>query len=191
MKLLMIGLAIVVAATAALAAVVAPLAVAMPAMAAHLDGGTLLPTLTSPTGPAGTSGPGARDIPVHILDLYVSAARRCPGLPWSVLAGIGKVESDHGRGPQLSPAGAEGPMQFMPATWAHYGVDGDGDGVASIWDAADAVPAAADYLCANGGGQPTGLSAAILQYNHDASYVRLVLAWANAYSGAAPTTLTS
>ena len=120
-----------------------------------------------------------------MVTLYVAASARCPGLPWTVLAAIGKVETDHGRGPEVSPAGAEGPMQFLPATWAAYGVDGDGDGVASIWDAADAVPAAADYLCANGGGAPSSLNNAIWNYNHSASYVQLVLAWAATYTTAA------
>jgi membrane-bound lytic murein transglycosylase B len=120
-----------------------------------------------------------------MLILYVSGATRCPGLPWTVLAGIGKVESDHGRGGEVSPAGAEGPMQFMPATWAVYGIDGDGDGVADIWDPADAVPSAGHYLCVNGGGSPATLSNAIWNYNHDNGYVRLVLAWAARYGSAA------
>jgi len=139
-----------------------------------------------PVGPAATPAAVA-DIPPDMLRLYVSAAGRCPGLPWTVLAAIGKVETDHGRGPEVSPAGAEGPMQFMPATWARYGVDGDGDGVASVWDAADAVPAAADLLCANGGGDPAQLQSAIFQYNHDDAYVALVLAWAQRYAVSVPT----
>jgi hypothetical protein len=125
------------------------------------------------------------DIPPRMLTLYVRGTAWCPGLPWTVLAGIGKVETNHGRGGEVSPAGAEGPMQFMPATWAVYGLDGDGDGVANIWDAADAVPSAAHYLCANGGGNPATLSEAIWHYNHDNSYVQLVLAWAARYAAAA------
>jgi hypothetical protein len=142
----------------------------------------------SPNGPSpdGSSPPSAAaiaDIPSVMLALYQSAATRCPGLPWEVLAGIGKVETNHGRGSLLSPAGAEGPMQFMPATWAEYGVDADGDGDPSVWDPADAVPAAADLLCANGGRDPSTLASAIFQYNHDASYVQSVLAWAARYAG--------
>ena len=131
--------------------------------------------------------PGGERPPAAMEALYKAAATRCPGLPWSVLAAIGKVESDHGRNGGRSSAGAEGPMQFLPSTWARYGVDGNADGVASIWDPADAVPAAADYLCANGAATASGLPAAIYQYNHDATYVRTVLAIAAAYDSAAST----
>jgi Transglycosylase SLT domain len=147
------------------------------------SGGPLVGAAVS--APPVTAGQLVADIPPSMLELYVSARPWCPGLPWTVLAGIGKVETDHGRGAEVSPAGAEGPMQFMPATWAAYAVDGDGDGVASIWDAADAVPAAAHYLCANGGGDPAGLRNAIWHYNHDDSYVEVVLAWAARYAAAA------
>jgi hypothetical protein len=175
---LLIGAVLVAVLSALLLALGAPLALAG---AGAGGGGAGQPVLPS-SGPA---GPAVADIPPAMLALYVSAAQRCPGLPWQVLAAIGKVETDHGRGAMVSPAGAEGPMQFMPATWAEYGVDGDGDGVASIWDAADAVPAAADLLCANGGGNPATLASAILQYNHADWYVQLVLAWAAKYAAAA------
>ncbi len=64
-----------------------------------------------------------------------------------MLAGIGQVETDHGANKNVSSAGAMGPMQFMPATWAAYGVDGDGDGKADILNQTDAVYSAAHYLC--------------------------------------------
>ncbi|MFI5068099.1 MAG: NlpC/P60 family protein [Streptosporangiales bacterium] len=70
------------------------------------------------------SGLARQDIPAGYLAWYMSAAQTCPGLPWSVLAGIGKVESDHGRSSlpgvraESNSAGAEGPMQFLPATFA-------------------------------------------------------------------------
>ena len=59
----------------------------------------------------------------------MGAAQTCPGLPWGVLAGIGEVESDHGQ--STAPgvhsganfAGAEGPMQFEPATFARYATE--------------------------------------------------------------------
>ncbi len=117
------------------------------------------------------------------LALYQQAATLCPGLSWTVLAAIGQIESDHGRNPGPSSAGALGPMQFLPATWRIYGVDGDGDGKADIMDPYDAVPAAAKYLCASGAGRgAAGLSRAIFAYNHSQVYVNDVLALARAYA---------
>ncbi|MFG1699160.1 lytic transglycosylase domain-containing protein [Nonomuraea sp. NPDC049309] len=121
--------------------------------------------------------------PRSYLELYKASATRCPGLSWTVLAAIGQVESGHGRNNGPSSAGALGPMQFMPATWEHYGVDGDGDGKKDIWSPYDAVPAAADYLCANKAGQGgERLRKAIWFYNHSWDYVNKVLAIADAYA---------
>lgn len=115
--------------------------------------------------------------------LYRSAATTCPGLSWTVLAAIGQVESGHGRNPGVSYAGAQGPMQFMPATFAHYGVDGDGDGRIDIQSAADAIFTAARYLCANGAGKGgKKLYFAIYRYNHADWYVQLVLTLAAKYA---------
>jgi hypothetical protein len=117
------------------------------------------------------------------LELYQQAAGTCPGLSWTVLAAIGQIESGHGRNVGPSSAGALGPMQFMPATWRSYGVDGDGDGKADIMDPFDAVPAAAKYLCASGAGRGGGsLSTAIWHYNHSQAYVNAVLSLARAYA---------
>ncbi|MGL5830355.1 MAG: lytic transglycosylase domain-containing protein, partial [Angustibacter sp.] len=74
-----------------------------------------------------------------------------------------------------SSAGAVGPMQFMPRTFAAYGVDGNRDGVKDAWDPADAIYSAANYLCANGGGRPTGIQKALFAYNRAQWYVDLVL----------------
>jgi cell wall-associated NlpC family hydrolase len=106
-----------------------------------------LQALASPTiaaTPTATS-----QIPAAYLSLYQAAAQRCP-MPWTILAAVGQVESDQGRDTAVSSAGAEGPMQFEPATWARWGFDGDGDGKKDPRDPADAIPAAADYLCSLG-----------------------------------------
>jgi membrane-bound lytic murein transglycosylase B len=119
------------------------------------------------------------------LALYHGASPGGPGLSWTVLAAIGQVESGHGRNMGTSSAGAQGPMQFEPATFAAYAIDGDHDGVKSIMDPADAIYTASHYLCANGAGRgPSALSAAILHYNHAGWYVEMVLKLASEYAAA-------
>jgi hypothetical protein len=122
-------------------------------------------------------------IPATYLDLYRRAAVTCPGLPWTVLAAIGTVETGNGRDVHKSSAGAEGPMQFLPSTWAMYGYDADGDGKADINDPTDAVFSAARYLCAAGAGRAgQSLDNAIFSYNHAWWYVREVINIANRYA---------
>ena len=116
-------------------------------------------TSASQAGTSLAGGPSTlalADIPPAYLALYMGAAQTCPGLPWGVLAGIGKAESDHGRSTApgvnfgANHAGAEGPMQFEPATFAQYAVDGDHDGRLNVYDPADAIYTAAAMLCTNG-----------------------------------------
>ncbi|MEZ0071648.1 NlpC/P60 family protein [Planotetraspora sp. GP83] len=127
----------------------------------------------------------AGDIPPDYLRLYQQAGQTY-GIPWQVLAGIGKAESDHGRGVAVgirygaNHAGAMGPMQFLGSTWTTYGVDGNGDGRTDAYDSADAIPSAAKYLKASGA--PGDLYRAIWRYNHTDWYVRRVLGYAREYS---------
>jgi hypothetical protein len=131
-------------------------------------------------------------IPARYLHLYEEAAQRY-GLDWAILAGIGKVECDHGRDRDPScrregatnAAGAGGPMQFLAPTWAQYGVDGDGDGRTDRWDMADAIYGAANYLRASGA--PSEYGKAIFAYNHAGWYVADVQSWAARYRGSALT----
>ncbi|MBN6055310.1 lytic transglycosylase domain-containing protein [Nonomuraea sp. RK-328] len=140
---------------------------------------------TAPTAGAPTTGPATGGRPSSYLELYKQSATRCPGLSWTVLAAIGQVESSHGRNNGPSSAGALGPMQFMPATWKVYGVDGDGDGKSDIWSPYDAVPGAANYLCANGAGKGgQKLRKAIWFYNHSWDYVNKVMGVAEGYARA-------
>jgi membrane-bound lytic murein transglycosylase B len=137
-----------------------------------------LAALAAAAASAGTQAAGSargHGIPPAYLALYRAAATTCPGMDWHVLAAIGQVESGHGHNVGPSSAGAEGPMQFMPATFAGYAVDGNGDGVTDIWNPADAIYTAARYLCANGAGSPTKLYTAIWHYNHADWYVQMVL----------------
>lgn len=114
------------------------------------------------------------------IKLYKEAARKYGfGRDWYVLAAIGQVESNHGQNMGPSSAGAMGPMQFMPATWATSGVDGNGDGTANVMDPRDAIPAAAGYL--KEGGAPRDWYAALFSYNHADWYVKKVFAVAEGY----------
>jgi soluble lytic murein transglycosylase-like protein len=91
------------------------------------------------------------------------------GVPWSYLAAIHLVETRMGRIRGTSTAGAQGPMQFIPATWARYG---EGD----INSDRDSIRAAARYLRANGA--PANMANALFRYNQSERYVRAVTAYA-------------
>lgn len=132
-------------------------------------------------GTLSTSDKALKEIPADLLPTYQSAAATCHGLDWTILAAIHKIETGFGRGRATSSAGAQGPMQFMPATWRAYSVDGDWDGVANINDVHDAVYSAANLLCANGAGDPGRLADAIWTYNHSDEYVAEVLDVAASY----------
>jgi Transglycosylase SLT domain len=140
-------------------------------------------TLRKQQLPVATVAPG--QTPSTYLQLFrASAALYCPGLSWTVLAAIGQIESGDGANVGPSSAGALGPMQFLPSTWAIWGTDGFGQtGPPDIMNPYDAVPAAARLLCAAGaagGGQ--ALYGAIFAYNHADWYVREVLALAAEYA---------
>jgi hypothetical protein len=185
------------------------------------------PTSPAPRDEAPVSELAASGIPITALNAYKQAATRearlqpdC-GPAWPLLAGIGRVESDHGRfagavlhsdglstprviGIPLNGHGtalirdtdngrldgdtvydrAVGPMQFIPSTWAGWGVDANGDGVKDPFNIFDATAAAADYLCAAGRDLTTtpGQVQAILSYNHSYDYVRLVMSLERVYA---------
>jgi membrane-bound lytic murein transglycosylase B len=105
----------------------------------------------------------------QLLSFYREGERRF-GVPWQVLAAVNLVETGMGRIRGTSVAGARGPMQFMPATWAAYG-RGDID------DPHDAILAAARYLAHNGGGRGR-VAEALFAYNHSSRYVQGVQAYA-------------
>ena len=120
------------------------------------------------------------DIPPTFLSLYREAAARF-GVPVEVLAAVGKVECDHGRNPDCAhpnSAGAVGPMQFLPPTFAAY-ASASGSAAPSVLDPRDAVFAAAALLAANH--VATDPWAAVFAYNRADWYVATVLAWAVVY----------
>ena len=144
----------------------------------------------------GVSDLALREIPPTYLRLYEAAAERY-GLDWAILAGIGKVECDHGRDPDpsctregaVNSAGAGGPMQFIASTWAEYGVAAEGHGRPDRWNPADSIYGAANYLRA--AGAPGSYRAAIYAYNHAGWYVEEVESWASRYRGLPPSTAES
>lgn len=140
----------------------------------------------------GVSRPGS--IPAPMLRLYRAAASTCPGLSWTVLAAVGTVESDNGAAPLPgvrsghNRAGAEGPMQFEPATFARYDrpVPSGGADPPSPYDPVDAVYAASRMLCADRAGEPGHLGSALFDYNHSTAYVAEVIGVARSLGLAAP-----
>jgi len=137
---------------------------------------------------AGSAGCGAgaspsdtaqKTMPAELMALYKSAEEKY-GVPWSLLASINSIESGFGTNMGPSSAGARGPMQFMPATWRAYGVDGNRDGRKDVMDPEDAIPAAARYLMASGA--PKDMQRAVFAYNHAQWYVDKVLALAKTFA---------
>jgi len=123
------------------------------------------------------------DIPPFLLPIY-QAAGAAYGIPWEVLAAINQVETDYGRDLSVSNAGAEGWMQFLPSSWAQYGVDVNGEGYEDPYNPADAIFAAARYLAAAGGAGH--IRAAIYAYNHSQAYVDSVMLRAQLLDGTPP-----
>lgn len=120
------------------------------------------------------------DIPSAYLALYQQAGLAY-NVPWQLLAAIGKVESDHGRNPNAyrpNEAGAQGPMQFIPSSWARYRWAG-GNPSPDINNPRDAIFAAAAYLRV--AGAPGDLPRAIFAYNHAWWYVDMVQRQMDAY----------
>jgi Transglycosylase SLT domain len=127
-------------------------------------------------------------IPPFLLPIY-QAAGTAYGIPWQVLAAINEVETDYGRDLSISSAGAEGWMQFLPSSWAQYGVDANGDGYEDPYNPADAIFAAARYLAAAGGAH--GIRAAVFSYNHSQAYVESVMLRAQLLDGTPPELLSA
>ena len=200
--------------------------------------GTPLPSGARPPGGTGLNGGrsggtastqlAANGIPSRAVRAYQQAAVAAGcGIPWTLVAAIGRVESNHGQfgGATLLSDGrsdppiigipldgrpgvaeikdtdggkwdgdptydrAVGPMQFIPSSWAIFGVDGDGDGKIDPFDIDDAAMSAAKYLCRAGGGDLSNEANqrnAVYSYNRSTTYVDTVMALAAVYAGGAP-----
>ena len=200
------------------AILVSPLVLALTVVALAAGASIAIPMSRSVSG-GGPSEEAVDDIGPRLISIYRDAVESCAGLPWTVLAGIAKVESNHGRygGATVEPDGivsppiigiplngtnntarirdtdngrldgdtvwdrAVGPFQFIPSSWAIFGIDADRDGTASPHDIVDAAHAAVNHLC------PTGtlddIRAALFAYNRSTAYVDKVLEWADHYTG--------
>ena len=119
-------------------------------------------------------------IPPFLLPIYQAAGIEYD-VPWQVLAAINEIETDYGRNLSVSSAGAVGWMQFIPSTWARYGVDATGSGYADPYNPVDAIFAAARYLSAAGASK--NLPDAVYSYNHAWWYVQSVLLRAKLIGG--------
>jgi hypothetical protein len=91
---------------------------------------------------------GSPTIPEEYSPVIAEAAQRCPAVPSRVLAAQIAVESAW-QPDAVSPAGAQGIAQFMPATWEQYGIDANGDGARDVWNPIDAIHSAAALNCVN------------------------------------------
>jgi hypothetical protein len=179
-RALRLGLALALAAIAGCLGLVLTLAAVL--------GIALAPPSSAGREADGVSALAQREIPPLYLRLYRQAGMHYD-LDWAILAGIGKVECNHGRDPApscthegaVNSAGAGGPMQFLASTFSEYEVDAEGNGEPDRWSPADAIYSAANYLRASGA--PGDYRKAIFAYNHAEWYVDEVEHWASLYRG--------
>jgi Transglycosylase SLT domain len=143
----------------------------VPSISDDVAAGVDLARLTS-AGPLPRAAPRVRPPPaaMRLLGWYREAQRRF-GVRWQLLAAVNFVESAFCKVKNASGAGAQGPMQFEPATWRAYGLGGNID------DPHDAILGAANYLAANGGVHRERDS--LFRYNHSPLYVDAVTRYAN------------
>jgi cell wall-associated NlpC family hydrolase len=144
------------------------------------------PHASGPSSASFSSGPAisfsqtqSGAMPFAALRAIWQAAGNAYAIPWPVLGAINKVETNFGQNLGPSSAGAVGWMQFMPSTWARWGIDANGDGVADPNNPTDAIFSAARYLVGCGG--QFDIARAVYCYNHSHSYVSEVLGLAALY----------
>lgn len=122
------------------------------------------------------------------------------GLPWNLLAAVGRLESGHADGgrtdvlgtlstPRVSPNGELGPMQLPAAVWEQYAADGNADGRTDPQNVFDQSLAAGHWMCANEANlrEPEGRARAIALFDPRPEYRVNVEAWSAAYEKGAAT----
>ena len=134
----------------------------------HVEAGAGLRALASPIDPPIDMRITPPDNP-HNLQRYYRRSGRRYDIPVEILASLNFAESKFGRFMGPSSAGAKGPMQFIPSTWAIYGEG-------NIWNPRDAIMAAARYLSASGA--PEDMPTALYRYNASTAYVNAILTYA-------------
>jgi cell wall-associated NlpC family hydrolase len=169
---LVLGLAVSSSASADTFRVAGQHSTAGGATATFAPSATVIPFTEAP----GSSGP----MSFAALRSIWQAAGSAYGIPWEVLAAINKVETNFGQNLGPSSAGAVGWMQFLPSTWARWGIDANGDGIADPNNPTDAIFSAARYLAGCGG--QFDIKRAVYCYNHSAAYVHDVLGLAAMYA---------
>jgi soluble lytic murein transglycosylase-like protein len=144
------------------------------AVTGSLDAGKQLRLLSGPVPKSLPDWKIVQAAPIDELLGYYKEAEVEFGVPWYYLASIHLVETRMGRIRGLSSAGAQGPMQFIPSTWARYGT---GD----INSDHDSILAAARYLEA--AGAPDNMPKALFAYNHSQAYVNALTLYAEVMKG--------
>ena len=140
-------------------------------VAANTGGNTAIATLLEPPETLPGSWRIVEPAPPDVLLGFYREAEAASGIPWPYLAAINLVETRMGRIAGDSTAGAQGPMQFIPSSWAAFGEGGD------VHDPRDAILAAGRYLAAAGG--PDEMYSALFAYNHADAYVDAVSRYAS------------
>lgn len=139
------------------------------AVAGSIDAGRQLRTMHGPVPKDLPDWHIVAPAPIDELLADYHDAEAATGVPWYYLAAINLIETRMGRIRGDSYAGAQGPMQFIPSTWAAYG---QGD----VNSPHDAILAAARYLKA--AGAPGDMAKAVFAYNHSQGYTNAVIAYA-------------
>ncbi|MXQ75905.1 hypothetical protein GSM98_06935 [Rhodococcus rhodochrous] len=164
----------------------------------------LPPEALAAAGGAAVLGDGPLAIPELVFYAYRAAEMQLAidspecGLPWNLLAAVGRLSSGHADGgrtdilgtlttPVVTPEGLLGPMRLAPAVWEQYSADGNADGTADPQNIFDATLAAGARMCAEGGNlrEPDGEARAVAAVDPSPDYLANVRTWSGAYAKAA------